>query len=209
MFFEASSRLTLGAMRNLACELASGEVICQWDDDDFYHPTRLTDQYRSLQADSRNVASASTRFLKYFAQTQELYWCDWWGEGVPSSQFLCGSVMFHKQVFHKHKSLLYPESGDQCHIEEDWNVLFKLLDAGRVVPYGLGHHYLYSYHNENTYSLDHHLLTLDIHSGKEVVGVEELLSNRSLLEITLQLMGFDQLAHVKSLEEVAFTYEPQ
>jgi hypothetical protein len=87
--------------------------------------------------------------------------------------------------------------------------LFKLLDAGRVVSYGQGHHYLYIYHGENTYHLDHHLLTLDIHSGKEVVSAEELSNCRPLLESALQLMGFDKKACVRSLEEVAFTYSPQ
>lgn len=208
-FFDAPSRLTLGALRNLSCELASGDVLCQWDDDDLYHPQRLIDQYKALRADYRNVASASTRFLKYFVDSDEIFWCDWWGEGVPSSQFLCGSVMFYKNVFHQHNSLLYPEDGEQCNVEEDWNVLFKLLDVGRVVSYGQGHHYLYIYHGENTYCLDHHLLTLDIHSGKEVVSAEELLSCRPLLESTLQLMGFEKKACVRSLEEVAFTYIPQ
>lgn len=208
-FFDAPSRLSLGAMRNLSCELASGEILCQWDDDDLYHPERLRDQYKALCADNRNVASASTRFLKYFVDSNELYWCDWSGEGVPSSQFLCGSVMFYKKFFYQQESLLYPEVGEQCHVEEDWNVLFKLLDAGRVVPYGLGHHYLYVYHGENTYKLPHHLLTLDINSGKEVVDTDELLNCRPLLESTLKLMGFDKKACVRSLEEVAFTYSPQ
>ena len=206
-FFVAPSRLTLGAMRNLSCELASGDVLCQWDDDDLYHPTRIMDQYKALCADSRNVASASSKFLKYFSHTNDLYWCDWWGEGVPSSRFLCGSVMFRKSIFHKHNSMLYPESGNQCHVEEDLNVLNKLLEAGKVVSYGNGHHYLYAYHGENTYALSHHLLAIETESGKEVAGVNELLTNRILLEDTLRSMGVGFVS-VRSLDEVAFTYNP-
>jgi len=163
----------------------------------------------ALYSDDRNVASASMRFLKYFSHTDEIYWCDWSGEGTSSSKFLCGSVMFYKKIFFDHGSLLYPEKGDQCCVEEDLNVLGKLLEAGRVVSYGSGHHYVYVYHEENTYNLSHHMLTLDVHSGKEVVNVKSLLENQELLESSLQSVGFDRSVAVRSLKKVAFTYEPR
>lgn len=43
-------RLSIGAKRNLACELANGEFIAHWDDDDWYGPTRLSYQLAQLQA---------------------------------------------------------------------------------------------------------------------------------------------------------------
>ena len=33
---------TLGELRNIANNAAKGEFLCQWDDDDWYHPSRLT-----------------------------------------------------------------------------------------------------------------------------------------------------------------------
>lgn len=39
---------SIGAMRNQACELARGEILAQWDDDDWYHATRLTRQVAPL-----------------------------------------------------------------------------------------------------------------------------------------------------------------
>ena len=41
---------TLGALRNLALEVAKGEVIAQWDDDDWYHPERLERQLTAILA---------------------------------------------------------------------------------------------------------------------------------------------------------------
>ncbi|HEY5957437.1 MAG TPA: glycosyltransferase family 2 protein, partial [Polyangiaceae bacterium] len=38
---DASRRVTIGEMRNRACSFARGEVICIWDDDDWYAPERL------------------------------------------------------------------------------------------------------------------------------------------------------------------------
>src|ERR1700733_1523991 len=42
--------LSLGAKRNLACRMASGDVILHWDDDDWYAPSRITRQVSSLES---------------------------------------------------------------------------------------------------------------------------------------------------------------
>lgn len=41
----SGAALTVGAMRNAACEQAEGLLIAHWDDDDFSHPDRLIKQY--------------------------------------------------------------------------------------------------------------------------------------------------------------------
>ncbi|MGH7119214.1 MAG: glycosyltransferase family 2 protein [Acetobacteraceae bacterium] len=41
-------RLSIGAKRNLGCRLAAGQIIAQWDDDDWYGPGRLSAQVRPL-----------------------------------------------------------------------------------------------------------------------------------------------------------------
>src|SRR5262249_35755349 len=41
-------RMTLGAKRNTACQLAHGEVIVHWDDDDWIASWRLSYQVRAL-----------------------------------------------------------------------------------------------------------------------------------------------------------------
>jgi hypothetical protein len=41
-------RRPVGAKRNLACEIACGEVIAHWDDDDWYAPDRLSRQAAAL-----------------------------------------------------------------------------------------------------------------------------------------------------------------
>ena len=209
VFLDAPSNLTLGAMRNASIEVARGSIICQWDDDDLYHPDRIRTQYIALRSHSKNVGCAYSGFLKYFKNTGEVYWCDWMGEGALSSQLLCGAVMFHKKIFHKYKNMLYPQTGDQCHVEEDLNVLQKLIAAGPVVAVSGAHHYVYVYHGENTYDLEHHKLTLLTNSGKFIMGSDELVLNRELLEQTFSKMVVESPATFKSLTEDAFTYDPK
>jgi glycosyltransferase involved in cell wall biosynthesis len=40
----------LGFLRNLGLDEAKGEYIAQWDDDDWYHPDRLTQQISALES---------------------------------------------------------------------------------------------------------------------------------------------------------------
>ncbi len=45
----------IGTKRNLACELAKGEVICHWDDDDWSAPSRISDQVARLNESGKQV----------------------------------------------------------------------------------------------------------------------------------------------------------
>lgn len=205
LFVEAPSMLTLGAMRNVSIELATGEIICQWDDDDVYHPERLITQYKALISDSRNVASLYSDFLKYFSNSQELYWCDWSKESEYSHRFLCGSIMFYKSLFHMWENF-YPERGSQSGREEDLHVLEKLISKGSIAPVAAGYQYIYVYHGINTYDLDHHKLTLDIRWGKKVYNKQQLIENKNSINESLFYLDLSNQIYVKSLDELAFIY---
>ncbi|MCB8945700.1 MAG: glycosyltransferase [Ardenticatenaceae bacterium] len=58
------SKQTVGAKRNLACQMARGELIAHWDDDDWYAPWRLAYQAAQLQAAQADVCGLD----------QVLYW---------------------------------------------------------------------------------------------------------------------------------------
>lgn len=207
-FYEAPSDLSLGAMRNLSCEIATGDIICQWDDDDLYHPDRMMLQYNVLRSDSNRVASLYCDFLKYFMTTGEVYWCDWSGEPLPTHRFLCGSVMFYKSMFGMY-STFYPQEGSQSRVEEDLHILDKLQSKGQLGPVWAGWHYIYVYHGGNVYDIEHHRLTLDTTWGKKILSVEQLLERRSLLESTFDLVGADKPMVVRSKDEIAFTHSPK
>jgi O-antigen biosynthesis protein len=64
--------LPLGEKRNRACELARGEVIAHWDDDDWYAAHRLTTQVACLQA--HGAAVCGPRRVLYFAPDRALAW---------------------------------------------------------------------------------------------------------------------------------------
>jgi glycosyltransferase involved in cell wall biosynthesis/GT2 family glycosyltransferase len=49
-YIRLAGRRTIGAKRNSACAMASGQFIAHWDDDDWYRPWRLSYQLAELQA---------------------------------------------------------------------------------------------------------------------------------------------------------------
>lgn len=48
-------RQTIGAKRNLGCEAARGDLLANWDDDDWYAPWRLTYQAKEIAAAGMDV----------------------------------------------------------------------------------------------------------------------------------------------------------
>lgn len=169
--------MPLGALRNLSIELSTGDILCQWDDDDIYHPHRLATQFKEINA-YQAVASAYTQFLKYFTNSNELYWVDWSEEMQYSHRYLPGTVMFHKSIAMRYKGYFYPENGDQSKREEDLNVLELLTKQGWIAPVRSGNQYIYVFHGENVYDFGHHQLAL----SKILMDSDQLLLNATLIE---------------------------
>lgn len=202
-FYTANPKISLGSMRNLSVELANGDIICQWDDDDLSHPDRLMTQYKELSSSDHHVASMYTQFLKYFTTNKFLYWCDWSGEKTLPAQYICNTLMLKKEVFGT--NICYPETGPQSNVEEDLNLLGKLLGIGEVAKVTQGYQFVYVYHGKNVYDLDHHLLTLITETGKKVMDKEFLFSRKFLINQTIRETGIEAI--VRSLEEEVCIHE--
>jgi glycosyltransferase involved in cell wall biosynthesis len=59
----------LGALRNISVDRANGPLLCQWDDDDLHHETRLEYQVSELLA--RRAGAV------YLKNTLQIYWLGW------------------------------------------------------------------------------------------------------------------------------------
>lgn len=224
-FVEAPKRLSLGEMRNLSVELALGEVICQWDDDDIYHPNRISTQFKALRYNT--VASLYSSYLKYFVNKRTLYMIDHLRGSDdyvvemnknPYKKYLCGSIMFRKSCFHEVNNRLYPECGSQSQKEEDLNVLQRLMRMGEVSAVSCGYEYCYVFHGQNVYDSRHHEMLLH---KKHIATMQELTACKTQIEDVLQIGGVQENVcvctapildlHVQNLavaSQPVFTYNP-
>jgi glycosyltransferase involved in cell wall biosynthesis len=146
-------RLTLGRLRNISLEAAAGDIVCQWDDDDYSHPERLRLQAEELFRDGAG-ACFFTDHLQFVEEQNALCWVDWTLDGSVSGtdQLAPGTMMMRRDI-----AVRYPEDGPDARHGEDSVLLASLWRATTVAPLrGAGHLYLYRYHGRNTFAREHH-----------------------------------------------------
>jgi glycosyltransferase involved in cell wall biosynthesis len=150
--YPEADRLSLGQLRNISLDAADGDVICQWDDDDCYHPERLAVQLAHM-LDYNARACCLTDHLQLLEADRALVWVDWTlGGRSGEGQLLPGTVMAFKD-----RRFRYPETGPFVNRGEDSVFLDELYRNVVVAPLsGMGHIYLYTFHGRNTFSKEHH-----------------------------------------------------
>lgn len=147
-----SNGYNLGQLRNISIMEATGDIICQWDDDDLYHPNRLQIQYMQMLADNAD-ASFFTDQLQYWWEDRILNWVDWTKDTQTGPwQLIPGSMMMYKNL-----NYTYPEKGIYARTGEDsalLDALYPHLEVSRLS--NSGYLYVYTYHGRNTFSREHH-----------------------------------------------------
>jgi glycosyltransferase involved in cell wall biosynthesis len=139
---ERDDRITLGDARNHAISRSNGNYLCTWDDDDWYHKSRL-----SLQ-------------LHYLIESGDSY----------KAAILNQLVLFDRITKKAYLSFLYPwENTLLCKREvfenyhyrakdrgEDSDII-DLLNADKALLHitGLPFLYIYIYHSQNTWGYYH------------------------------------------------------
>jgi glycosyltransferase involved in cell wall biosynthesis/predicted O-methyltransferase YrrM len=71
-YYRLDQKITLGAKLNLACTYANGNIIANWDDDDWYAQRRLSYQVESLQQAQTDVCGIN-RLLYYDLYRQHAF----------------------------------------------------------------------------------------------------------------------------------------
>ena len=188
--------LSCGFLKNLIVELSTGNIICNWDDGDLYHPIRLTTQLCAILSEN-SIGSAYTQYLKYFKKDGCIYWVDIDCRERTFVRFLEKSIMFYKDFFHKHVNFIYPETDDQV---EDESVIKKLLDDGKISSIEKGFQYVCVDHGE----------LFDLENNK-LYGKSKLLENEDILKKTFNLVSISEPVEVcyfrSSDKEVAFCFD--
>jgi hypothetical protein len=86
--------LTLGGKRNRACELAAGEIIAHWDDDDWYPPNRLSRQVIALIDRDADVCGSSRLYYRDTDRTRA-----WeYAYQRPGRPWVAGNTLAYRRV---------------------------------------------------------------------------------------------------------------
>lgn len=138
----------LGGLRNLSLERARGEYLCQWDDDEWYHPERLERQARALLAGADLTFLENTLvhlnvpgFVEHMYRTSSSVRC------VPGT------------ILHRRSSIRYPNlsrAEDSVYFDE-----FKSRARVVATPRPHTHLFIRCFHGKNTWDYEHFLKGLD------------------------------------------------
>lgn len=137
---------SLGALRNLAVAEAGGELLCQWDDDDLYHPERIAAQCADLKRHDA-VATVLQDLLHFSEADRTLRWLNW---AATPLQGHPGTLLCRRESI-----VRYPDLSTG----EDAIVLRLMAEDGRVSRQaGSPHLYVYVTHGGNTFATEHHAM---------------------------------------------------
>ena len=131
---------TLGELRNISIKQAKGDFFCQWDDDDWHHPERLSAQYDFLIETNSTACCLDQRIL-YDAENNQLY--------MSHKLLFEGSILMDRKI-----ALQTPMYSHKAKAEDtdftDFLRKNKMIECLND-PYL----YIYVYHGKNTWDRDH------------------------------------------------------
>jgi len=153
---ERETDVSLGNARNQAIYKSHGDYICIWDDDDWYHSSRLFFQFNSLKTEGPSFqASILTRIFLYDYTTHLAY--------LSFPYHWDGTLFCRKEMIlqNQYANLNYAED---THVVPflDKRKMLAHIDQSPFL-------YIYTYHGSNTWPYDHfeifikrsHLLTAE------------------------------------------------
>ncbi|MGH7120092.1 MAG: glycosyltransferase family 2 protein [Acetobacteraceae bacterium] len=140
-------RLAIGSKRNIGCSLAEGEIIAQWDDDDWYGPDRLSAQVRPL-IEGRAEITGLTGTLTFDLRSWQAWRCT---PRLHRSMYRHdvhgGTLVFLRSCWERYAR--YPDRS----LAEDARFLTRAVRAGarlgKIDDTGL---FVYIRHGTNTWS---------------------------------------------------------
>jgi glycosyltransferase involved in cell wall biosynthesis len=123
---------TLGELRNTSVAHARGDLLCQWDDDDLYHPQRL-----ELQAAALETTGTEASFLAR--------WCIWWPArrrlAISSTRIWEGSMLVKRGALP-----IYPA----LRLGEDRQIVAMMRERHRLALIDQPLAYCYIVHGRNS-----------------------------------------------------------
>lgn len=102
---------SIGALRNLACETAAGEIIVHWDDDDWYAKDWVTKQVNALNSSGADITGLNN--VNYFSTVLNKRWN--YRSIEKETTWVYGSTLAYRKTFweeHRFSNLQIGEDND-------------------------------------------------------------------------------------------------
>lgn len=116
-YVRMQQRCSMGAKHNLACELACGDIIVHWDDDDWMAERRLSYQVKELMSQPVNTLCGLSRLLFYDPRLNKA-WAYEYPSGGPT--WVAGATFcYFKSFWEEHR---FPDMNEGADTVFVWNL---------------------------------------------------------------------------------------
>lgn len=164
---ERDEKESVGNARNQAIAKCRGDYVCVWDDDDWYHASRLSFQYHSMQTTGKGYnASVLRRLILFDSLTQKAY--------LSFSYCWENTLLCRKEIIYQNQ-YSNQNKGEDTHIVkflDDKKFLYHIDDSPFL--------YVYIYHGENTWDYKHymHLINQSTMLEEDITETVQYLINK-------------------------------
>jgi glycosyltransferase involved in cell wall biosynthesis len=136
---------TVGVKRNIACEAAHGDIICHWDDDDWYSPSRLSYQVELLANGEADITGLHLHSVLDLERMQG-WQCEDATEPLPGVEGMhYGTAMYRKHLWMNQARFCNSSKGD-----DGSGFVRRLINLGaRVYTLPCIGHQVYVRHGRN------------------------------------------------------------
>lgn len=165
--YNYSGEFKLGTLRNMAIKNTNGEYIIQWDDDDYYHPIRMSIMYIMLRP---NRNDKKNKFV--IMNNWTVAWPQYNKVGIGKSRPWEGSILFNRDLYPQYK---YSEESKG----EDTYFVKQLLNSGErytKLDASFAPIYIYGIHGKNTWN-ERHLRGIMNSCVKDLPDTKGICSN--------------------------------
>ena len=96
-YFSIDSKVKLGEVRNIGVSHSKGDIVIMWDDDDWFHPSRITKQIQPILNNTADLTGIEYRFAYDLNGDQ----CWKVSKNTDEEIFQYGIIAFRKEIWEK------------------------------------------------------------------------------------------------------------
>ncbi|WP_368543898.1 glycosyltransferase family 2 protein [Enterobacter soli] len=192
-YVHSPERLDLGKKRNMLNEMAKGEYIICFDDDDYYSPNKISMQVAAMQ-ESNALFSGSDTIYIWYSHLDKIYQTHAFGE----RHALNGTFGYHRNFLKNHRYEDAATLAEEQAFLNNFTAPVRQIDPRQAI--------LCISHSANTYDKDFVLGS----STPVDLTLEDFVSDRSLLNHYRRLSQAPLSTSVEwqAFDKVAVLYDP-
>lgn len=192
-YVHSPERLDLGKKRNMLNEMAKGEYIICFDDDDYYPPNKISMQVAAMQ-ESNALFSGSDTIYIWYSHLDKIYQTHAFGE----RHALNGTFGYHRNFLKNHRYEDAATLAEEQAFLNNFTAPVRQIDPRQAI--------LCISHSANTYDKDFVLGS----STPVDLTLEDFVSDRSLLNHYRRLSQAPLSTSVEwqAFDKVAVLYDP-